>query len=49
MHPHDTFVILRIAYKEETDRAVVKQNLSSAIDDAVQIFKRIGSIFGSKN
>jgi DNA-directed RNA polymerase alpha subunit len=46
MHPHDADGILRVAYKEETDRSVVKQNLVSAITDAIQIFKTIGSVFG---
>jgi len=45
MHPHDAHSILRLAYKEDTDRSVIKQHLVSAITDAIHIFHTIGSKF----
>jgi DNA-directed RNA polymerase subunit L len=41
MHPHDTDSIIRIAYKEVTDKTTIKQNLKSCIDDAIAIYKKI--------
>jgi len=45
MHPHDTDSILRIAYKEDTERTVIKQHLVTAITNAIDIFHSIGSKF----
>ena len=41
MHPHDGEGILRIAYKEPVDKSIIKQNIISVIEDAVQIYKLI--------
>jgi DNA-directed RNA polymerase subunit L len=41
MHPHDTDSIIRVAFKETTEKATVKQNLKSCVNDAVTIYKNI--------
>lgn len=45
MHPHDSDSIVRVAYKELTDVATVKQNLKACITDAVIVFQKIGDRF----
>jgi DNA-directed RNA polymerase subunit L len=45
MHPHDTESIIRIAYKEPTDKSVVKQNLKESITDGIVVFKKIKKEF----
>lgn len=45
MHPHDNDSIIRIAYTEETDKAVVKQNLKSCIQDSIIVFDSIQKKF----
>ena len=41
MHPHDTDSIIRVAFKETTEKATVKQNLKSCLNDAVAVYKNI--------
>jgi len=41
MHPHDTDSIIRVAFKETTEKATVKQNLKSCLNDAIAIYKNI--------
>jgi DNA-directed RNA polymerase subunit L len=41
MHPHDTDSIIRVAFKETTEKATVKQNLKSCLNDAVTVYKNI--------
>ena len=45
MHPHDSDSIIRIAYKELTDKHVIKGNLKSSITDAIVVFERISDKF----
>ena len=45
MHPHDSDSIIRIAYSEDTDKAVVKQNLKSCIQDSIIVFDSIQKKF----
>jgi DNA-directed RNA polymerase alpha subunit len=45
MHPHDSDSILRIAYLEETDKAMVKQNLKTCIQESVAVFEKIQKKF----
>jgi DNA-directed RNA polymerase subunit L len=45
MHPHDTDSIIRVAFKESTEKATVKQNLKSCLNDAVTIYKNITKKF----
>lgn len=45
MHPHDDNSIVRIAYKEDTDKVVIKQNLKMCIADAITIYKNIQRSF----
>jgi len=41
VHPHDSNSIIRVAYKEDTDAATIKQNLKMCIEDAVSVYKNI--------
>jgi len=41
MHPHDTDSIIRVAYKEPTDLAALKQNLKNTISIATGIYESI--------
>ena len=45
MHPHDSDSIIRIAYANETEKTVVKQNLKTAIQDSIQVFTSIEKKF----
>jgi len=45
MHPHDSSSIIRIAYANDTDKAVVKQNLKSCIADATGVYESIKKRF----
>ena len=44
-HPHDVHSTLRIAYKENVDKSVIKQNIISSIDEAVNVYKEIKRSF----
>ena len=44
-HPHDVHSTLRIAYKENIDKSVIKQNIISCIDEAVNVYKEIKRSF----
>jgi DNA-directed RNA polymerase subunit L len=45
IHPHDTDSIIRIAYKEQTDKELVKQNLRDACQAAAEVFLKINDMF----
>uniref|UniRef100_A0A6C0LCI7 DNA-directed RNA polymerase RpoA/D/Rpb3-type domain-containing protein n=1 Tax=viral metagenome TaxID=1070528 RepID=A0A6C0LCI7_9ZZZZ len=45
MHPHDSDSILRIAFVNETDKAAIKQNLQTCIDESIIIYQTIMSKF----
>jgi len=45
IHPHDTQSIIRIAYKEKTDKHLCREHLKQACNDAKDIFIRIYKIF----
>jgi DNA-directed RNA polymerase subunit L len=49
MHPHDDFSIIRLAYKDSIDKASIKINFKSCIEDSVKAFNKIKSIFVDKN
>jgi DNA-directed RNA polymerase subunit L len=44
-HPHDTFSIIRLGFKNETDVGVVGQYISDAIDSSIASFTEIDSSF----
>ena len=44
-HPHDVHSTLRIAYKENVDKSVIKQNIISSIDEAINVYKEIKRSF----
>ena len=41
MHPHDAYSIVRVAYKDEVDKTVIKGHLKSSLEDAVQVYEKI--------
>lgn len=45
VHPHDTQSIIRIAYKEPTDKHLCREHLKQACNDARDVFIRIYKIF----
>ena len=45
MHPHDTFITLRIEFMDETDKTTVKQCVRNACIFSQDIFKKINSKF----
>lgn len=44
-HPANTDSIIRVAYREPTDKSVVRQHIYSACNDAQEIYKKIYSQF----
>ena len=45
MHPHDNDSIIRVAYADDVDKSVVKQNLKSCIQDSIHIFNAVQKSF----
>jgi len=45
MHPHDTYSIIRVAYKDPIDISTIKGNLKECLDDAVQVFTKVKKEF----
>lgn len=48
MHPHDDGSILRIAYKEPTDKAILLTNLKDCIQDLVTFYSTVKKAFDEK-
>jgi DNA-directed RNA polymerase subunit L len=44
-HPHNTDSIIRVAYKEPTDRNMVRQHLKTACIDAEKVYKQLKGLF----
>jgi DNA-directed RNA polymerase subunit L len=44
-HPHDTQSIIRVAYRDNVDKPIVKQYLKDSIIDAINVFKNIEKQF----
>ena len=45
IHPHDTDSIIRLAYKEPTEKHLVKQHLRDACTAAAEVFLKINDMF----
>lgn len=45
LHPHDLDSTIRLAYKEDTDISIVKQNLKTCIVDAIALYNNIKERF----
>jgi DNA-directed RNA polymerase alpha subunit len=45
MHPHDSQSLVRVAYKEATDIAVLRQHLFQALEKSMKIFETIEATF----
>ena len=44
-HPHDSYSIIRIAYKESPERILIKNNIIDACKQAHEIFEKIRGMF----
>jgi len=40
-HPHDTYSIVRIAYKDDVDKNIIKGHLKNCCDEAAQVFAKL--------
>ena len=45
MHPHDSYSIIRVAYKDAVDRSMVKGHLKECIAESVQVFEKVKKEF----
>ena len=45
VHPHDTDSIIRLAYKEATEKHIVKQHLRDACVAVAEVFQAIDKMF----
>jgi len=45
LHPHNTDSIIRVAFEEKSDKALVRQYLRSVCVDAQDVFKKIHNMF----
>ena len=45
MHPHDSYSIIRLAYKDAIDKSSIKGHLKECIDDSIQVFSRVKKEF----
>ena len=45
LHPHDTYSIIRLAYKEAIEKSTIKGNLKECIADSVEVFTKMKSTF----
>jgi DNA-directed RNA polymerase alpha subunit len=45
MHPHDSYSIIRVAYKDAVDISSIKGHLKECIDDSVQVFAKVKKEF----
>jgi DNA-directed RNA polymerase subunit L len=41
MHPHDSYSIIRLAYKEPVDKATIKGHIKECIDDAMHLYSKL--------
>jgi DNA-directed RNA polymerase subunit L len=45
MHPHDSYSIIRVAYKDAIDKSSIKGHLKECIDESIQVFSRVKKEF----
>jgi DNA-directed RNA polymerase alpha subunit len=45
MHPHDTYSIIRVAYRDPIEMSTIKGNLKECINDAIQVFAKVKKEF----
>jgi len=45
MHPHDSYSIIRVAYKDAIEISTIKGHLKECIDESVQVFTRVKKEF----
>jgi DNA-directed RNA polymerase subunit L len=48
LHPHDTYSIIRVAYRNNIDIDTIKINIKEIIEDAKNIFYTIQKHFPNK-
>jgi DNA-directed RNA polymerase subunit L len=45
VHPHDSDSVIRLAYKEPTEKHIVKQHLRDVCVSAAEVFDKINKMF----
>jgi DNA-directed RNA polymerase subunit L len=45
MHPHDSYSIIRVAYKEPVEISTIKGHLKECISDSVEVYRKISKEF----
>jgi DNA-directed RNA polymerase subunit L len=45
MHPHDSYSIIRVAYKEPVEKSTIKGNLKECISDSVEVYTKLRKEF----
>ena len=45
MHPHDSYSIIRVAYKDAIEISTIRGHLKECIDESVQVFIRVKKEF----
>jgi len=45
MHPHDSYSIIRIAYKEPVEKSTIKGHLNECIDNSIQVYTKLKKDF----
>jgi DNA-directed RNA polymerase alpha subunit len=45
MHPHDSYSIIRVAYKDAVDKSIIKGHLKECIDESIQVFSKVKKEF----
>lgn len=45
MHPHDTYSIIRVAYKEPVEISTIKGHLKECISDSIELYEKIRKEF----
>ena len=45
MHPHDSYSIIRLAYREPVDKTTIKGHIKECIDDAMHVYAKLKKDF----
>jgi len=45
MHPHDTYSIIRVAYKEPVEVSTIKGHLKECIAESIEVYRKIRKEF----
>jgi DNA-directed RNA polymerase subunit L len=45
LHPHDSYSIIRVAYKEPVEVSTIKGHIKECINDSIEVFTKIRKEF----